>query len=1306
MAACRRFVCLLRLALVACVCAVALPSPVVAETLRLRITWGGGPERTWQGRIVLSEGTLANPVPLGVHADQSGAMWLEQEPEDDKAGSTGDGPPPKPQPALVIRSRSPRSYEAVDLQVTAPLEATLSVQLSPAAESREPGWLKFRLADVLQGSQAADLDDRGNRLVVRRAPGDELQVKIDRSSLVFSPGESLDFEVQPNLLPVEPGAAFEVSLQLFSARTTQRHWAQQYALSLDKQATLPVSVPLPETEGAYDIVISAVPAARRRWASAMQFGNKPAAIERTIQVLVVDPERSSPSAQDGRLAVVAEIDPEHPRWWTRLKLPQWSRLRAWKGPLGNDRAQIVAHPLGNVTQLAPNGNSGEISWEAFILPIERAGEPHVLEVEYPSDVPQTFGVSVIEPNAAGAVAPFGLDSGVDQAEEIAALPSKPSWRRHRLVFWPRTKTPVVLLTNRREHGPAVFGKIRILAGWQHLPPASLPSSPSPQRLLAGYLDRPLFPENFSATEASAPGESSLDDWLTFHEGGTRLIEYLHYAGYNGLMLSAMADGSTIYPSDAVQPTPQYDSGAMFGTGQDPIRKDVLEMLLRLFDREKLQLIPALEFSATFGDLEEVIRRGGPAAVGMQWIGPDGKTWNEVYRARQGRAPHYNVLHPRVQEKMLDVVREVTRRGASHPSFAGLSLQLAPYGYAQLPGPEWGLDDVTIAVFQRETGIRLPDDGPTRFADRLERLSQLAADGRREWRREWLEWRAARLGQFYRRVEAELQAAKPGAKLYLVGAELLTQGPLAAELRPSLPQRMTMAEAMLQVGIDSRLLAERSSIVLVRPERIAPQWALARRAVDLEAVQMPDADRYFHAMNQSGSLFYHEPQEARLPSLDEQCPFKPCYGWLATQPVPSAQQNRRRFIRSLAALDSQVMLDGGWMLSMGQEDSLRDLIAVYRQLPAIKLDKAGGPSEAGQPVTIRFGSGDGVTHAYAVNEAAFPTRTRVQVEAPQGCRLDEVAGSRPAGSLRRDAEGLFWEFDLGPYDIVAVRFSSPGVRLFRPRVAWPDEVRQSLEKLVTDLGDRANALGNPPILDIVPNLSFDQPSDKPEQVPNWKATAPGIAAIDSKVKHDGSQSLRLSSDGPAGGVVSQAFAAPATGRLSIAFWLRVANPARQPTLRIALEGECGERGFMRYAWFGEPGPQQPAAPAIAAEWSMFVVHVGDLPLDAPCPLRLRLELMGPGEVWIDEIQLSDLAFSRRERVELYRLIMPVEVKLEAGQLGDCVRLLEGYWPRFLVNHVRPAPVARREPAPSAPPPEPSSPGFADRLRAWVPERLRF
>ena len=260
----------------------------------------------------------------------------------------------------------------------------------------------------------------------------------------------------------------------------------------------------------------------------------------------------------------------------------------------------------------------------------RPGTPHILEVEYPSDVPQTLGISIVEPNAAGAVLPIGLDSGIQVVEE--SLPAPPKWSRHRLLFWPRTKNPILLLTNRRTDAPAVFGRIRVLAGPSKLPRAPFVGGALPERLLAGYQSKPFTAENFGAPQALdlATGRS-LDDWQTFYDATGRLIEYLNYVGYGGQMLAVMADGSSIYPSSLIDATPRYDSGTQFETGQDPLRKDVLELMLRLFDRAGLKLIPMLQFSSPLPDLEQQLRQGGPDADGIRLVGANGDAYIDDFR---------------------------------------------------------------------------------------------------------------------------------------------------------------------------------------------------------------------------------------------------------------------------------------------------------------------------------------------------------------------------------------------------------------------------------------------------------------------------------------------------------------------------------------------------------------------------------------------------------------------------------------------------------------------------------------------------
>ena len=59
----------------------AAGAPVAASAadqldVRVRIAWGGGEARPWQGTIRISEGSLSEVTPLGLEPDAPGSMLL------------------------------------------------------------------------------------------------------------------------------------------------------------------------------------------------------------------------------------------------------------------------------------------------------------------------------------------------------------------------------------------------------------------------------------------------------------------------------------------------------------------------------------------------------------------------------------------------------------------------------------------------------------------------------------------------------------------------------------------------------------------------------------------------------------------------------------------------------------------------------------------------------------------------------------------------------------------------------------------------------------------------------------------------------------------------------------------------------------------------------------------------------------------------------------------------------------------------------------------------------------------------------
>jgi hypothetical protein len=105
-------------------------------------------------------------------------------------------------------------------------------------------------------------------------------------------------------------------------------------------------------------------------------------------------------------------------------------------------------------------------------------------------------------------------------------------------------------------------------------------------------------------------------------------------------------------------------------------------------------------------------------------------------------------------------------------------------------------------------------------------------------------------------------------------------------------------------------------------------------------------------------------------------------------------------------------------------------------------------------------------------------------------------------------------------------------------------------------------------------------------------------------------------------------------------------------------------------------------------------------------------MSAGEVWVDDVQLFDLAFNESELRALYKLLTLADLNLQNGQVGDSIRLLEGYWPRFLVENValpQTAPALAAKPstesAPDGTSPAPPPASWTDRVKGFLPSGLR-
>jgi len=238
--------------------------------------------------------------------------------------------------------------------------------------------------------------------------------------------------------------------------------------------------------------------------------------------------------------------------------------------------------------------------------------------------------------------------------------------------------------------------------------------------------------------------------------------------------------------------------------------------------------------------------------------------------------------------------------------------------------------------------------------------------------------------------------------------------------------------------------------------------------------------------------------------------------------------------------------------------------------------------------------------------------------------------------------------------------------------------------------------------------------KKSAIPFWSVvdTEPeksaAVAEVDSEISFQGQRSLHLQVQEQSVSIVSEAFPHPPSNRLLLGFHARsledLKHPNVQPKLRVYVE-EIGEKPvYVAYAPVGEGGPR------IGPHWRKFNV-VYNLPTTGKRPLRIRLELGEHSEVWVDQFKLSEPPLDARKFQELVFQINLAAIYLDKGRFSSAARLMQGYWPRYLLENVsvqEPLRVAENNPgvSPPAPPARKETPGMFDRLRRSVPGIWRF
>ena len=1328
---------------------------VCGRPVAVRVTWGGGKARAWSGaiRFLTADGHETNDEP----------NWRTLCGDAD-AAATAHGVPG----GILIHEPGGRGFDGVEITIAGWQDRRIAVRLVPDADERSAVTFEAAVADLLLSARQQPLDRDGNRLALRSAPGDALRVGVGAvqadaavvgrgPTTLFRPGETVRLTVDP-LLPkrLQGTASVELRLRLKPGPDAEPLSTQAVVLvesgtdagggtatpRLQEYERVVLDLPLPDREAAYDIELEAVERGSLRW-------SRPLAT-RVVQVVAVAEVAPRIDVADPAWQVIHELDPGSPRLHERLRrlpgkglpyvpmpampLPSMSlpsvpvphvplpnvalpnvpmpkvpgmpsmssMVPRLSGLLLTGHSTVDVHPLGPMLRLPPARSADEPTWEGIVVAGVQPGMPHLVEVEFPLDQRAVVGVSVLEPDAPGSGVEVRASGGFEVVPPTAA-DGRPALGRHSFVFWPTSRHPLVVITNPSVRSAALFGRVRVSAGPARLPPAAGGDRRARRavgvdggRRVHAFMPAPDFAQ-FGAEERAVAGQGrSFADWRTFLTGATRAAEWLSAQAADGALVVAYGDGAAIWPSQLTRSAPRWDSGAAAEAGVDPLPKDLLELLCRVHARQSLRLVPAVSFDAPMPTLEDVLQRGGAEAAGIVCVGRDGRP----RRTDGGGGSHYNILDPRVQRAAEQVVAELAGRLRGAEAVDGLAILLPHDGWTHLPGTAWGLDDVTFSRFLDEVGGQEPITGPERFARR-------AALVEGPLREAWLEWRATVVAGFHARLAALLAAHDPRWSLHVVPTSLFSEGELAGRFRPQLAGAPADADVLREIGLDpGRITADRR-IVFVTPHVHAAADLLLDRGL-VEAGNRSLAVARAAAMAaRRGVVVIERPTPISLEQVVSHGPFGggSAIAAVPVHAVPEGAARSRGLAESFATSDVEVVFDMGLLFARVEPGHALRMKAVTA-LPTGGFTLA---ESLAAPLAVRMRRDAGMTLASVANAGPAPCRAVLVLAGSPSAVIDAVDRSRlpldPAGGA---------SVPLGPWEVRTLMLDG-GVVVQGARAEFDDGVRGSIESRLGDLRRRRAVLEMPQPLESLDNPGFELDGgptptvagrDAVAAVAGWELVeaSRGTLRFVPGVNSPEGRGLAFSSVHGLSTLRSNPFSPPATVRISVAAWLRIAPGDPQPPLRLAIEGVQDGREYYRFAPVGGLAGGRPLTP----EWSQFVLQVDDLQARGIESLRVRFDLLGPGSVQIDGLRVFDLAFDESQRSDLSRRLATMDQRLAANDLGGCLLELDGYWPRFLAEFVADDAVAavERAAAPAGgPTSEPASPpvragGMFDRVRRWL------
>ena len=714
--------------------------------------------------------------------------------------------------------------------------------------------------------------------------------------------------------------------------------------------------------------------------------------------------------------------------------------------------KVVSSPIGSYRE----AEAVPLSRFGYRFSLEHIGKPHLAVVRYPDDKRRFMCMmdgttyDMTEGNFTGVNQPL-----TNKMVEI------------RKIFWPRWKDCSIVFMTWGNGEPAAVSDVKIYE-LDTLPALSIAKNTDniPRRDIGIQFEDPCG-------KAYSIGASSDEEWLD------RTVTYLHYTGQNALTYPIVWYHGPLYPSSC-EPMSYVDIAA--GKDRNLYWRwtshpgDWVADLLKRFEKEDLKFnasMTLLRLGSLMKDMNidlASIKSGKETYNNMLYndcVQSSPNDWTISYNAlnfekeSQGtlngqwaygekggnfpEGPMFNLLHPRVQQAILGVVKEIVDRYGKSPAFKGISLNMWHATIAWFAHLRSGYDDYTINLFEKETGIKIPisQEAPDRFSKRYEYLTK-------NYLETWVKWRCEKVKELFMKMRDVVVAARPDLKLTVTMWTETTIHVLGLPHDPSsqIFNRDSWYKVYRNGGFDVNLFRNEPGIEIdysLVPSRDRDGWGTAGDQTPLEKTcSFMDHDYLdketltavgsnehsgvyiFDSWVEAWGKFKYFPcnpndQQAKdlayingkpvegICRINSEYP-KDGFWWDSQLRITTHFQGGihylEPFAHALAELDACKITRGGLYLDTGHDKFMQGFAKAYRTLPEQKFETVGATTD---PIAVRTLVVYGKRYLYLVNREYYPVKVSINFNNTPS-QFTDLATSQKLDASRK------WEVTLGSYEL--------------------------------------------------------------------------------------------------------------------------------------------------------------------------------------------------------------------------------------------------------------------------------------------------